>query len=61
MSVKDQIIQAIHRLPNDIDFHDVAEEIAFLAAVNEAENDIADGRLISNQQMSARISEWSSN
>ena len=59
MSVKDQIIQAIHRLPSDIDYQDVADEIAFFAAVREAEHDISDGRLISNEQMSARISEWS--
>lgn len=61
MSVKEQIIQAIHRLPSDIDYQDVADEIAFLGAVREAEHDIAEGRLVSNEQMSARISEWTAN
>jgi predicted transcriptional regulator len=61
MSVKEQIIQAIYRLPNDIDYHDVADEIAFLAAVREAEHDIADGRLIPNEQMNARIAGWTAN
>jgi predicted transcriptional regulator len=58
MSVKDQVLQAIHRLPDDIDFRDVADEIAFLAAVREAERDIDEGRLVTNDQMKARISEW---
>ena len=58
MSVKDQVLQAIHRLPDDIDYRDVADEIAFLAAVREAERDIQENRLITNQQMKDRIAGW---
>src|SRR6266404_3011381 len=59
MSVKEQVLQAIQRLPNDIDFRDVTEEVALLAAVQEAERDIEDGRLISNEEMKSRIGQWS--
>ncbi len=55
MSVKEQVLQAINRLPNDINYRDVAEEIAFLAAVREAEQDIEQGRVITNEQMKARL------
>ncbi len=58
MSVKEQVLQAINRLPNDINCRDVAEEIAFLAALREAEQDIEQGRVITNEQMKARIGEW---
>ncbi|MBA3833209.1 MAG: hypothetical protein H0X34_15205 [Chthoniobacterales bacterium] len=58
MSVKEQVLQAINRLPDDINFRDVTEEIAFLAAVREAEQDIEQGRVITNEQMKARIGEW---
>jgi hypothetical protein len=58
MSVKEQVLQAIHRLPDDIDYRDVTDEIAFLAAMREAERDIAEDRLITNEQMKARIGEW---
>ena len=58
MSVKEQVLQAINRLPDDINFRDVTEEIAFLAAVREAEQDIQEGRLVTNEQMKARIGEW---
>ena len=61
MSVKDQVLQAIHRLPDDIDYRDVTEEIAFLAAVREAERDIDEGRLVSNERMKTRIAEWTAN
>jgi predicted transcriptional regulator len=58
VSVKEQVLQAINRLPDDIDYRDAADEIAFLAAVREAERDIEQGRVISNEQMKARIAEW---
>jgi len=57
MNVKDQVLEAIQRLPDDIDFRDVPDEIAFLAAVHEAERDIAHGRLVSNGEMKSRIAE----
>jgi predicted transcriptional regulator len=58
VSVKDQVLQAINRLPDDIDYRDVADEIAFLSAMREAEQDIEQGRLLTNEQMKARIGEW---
>ena len=61
MSVKEQVLQAIARLPDDIDYRDITEEVAFLAALKEAEADIQAGRLVSNEQMKARIAEWTGN
>ena len=59
MSVKEQVLQAIQRLPDDIDFRDVADEIALLAAIQDAERDIQAGRMISNEEMKLRIAQWS--
>ncbi len=59
MSVKEQVLQAIQRLPNDIEFRDVTEEVALLAAVQQAERDIDDSRLVSNEEMKSRIAQWS--
>ncbi len=61
MSVKEQVLQAINRLPDDIDFRDAADEIAFLAAMREAERDIEQGRVVTNQEMKARIGQWTGN
>ena len=58
MSIKHQVLAAIQRLPNDISFADVNEEIAMLAAVQEAEDDIREKRLVSNSDMKSRIEEW---
>ena len=58
MSVKEMVLEAIHRLPSDANFRDVTEEIALLAAVNEAEDDISNGRLVSDEEMKARLTKW---
>ncbi len=58
MSVKEQVLQAINRLPNDINYRDVGEEIAFLAAAREAEQDIEQRRVITNEEMKARIANF---
>ncbi|HEY2800896.1 MAG TPA: hypothetical protein VGI85_09895 [Chthoniobacterales bacterium] len=58
MSVKEQVLQAISRLPDDIDYRDVTDEIAFLAAIREAEEDIQSGRLVTNEEMKTRIGQW---
>lgn len=58
MTVKDQALLAIERLPEDAGFKDVREEIAFLAAVREAEDDIAAGRVVADEEMKRRIGAW---
>ena len=58
MSIKEQVLSAIQRLPDDISFRDVNEEIALLAAVEEAEEYIREKRLVSNSDMKSRIEEW---
>ncbi|MGE9267277.1 MAG: hypothetical protein ACQKBY_04205 [Verrucomicrobiales bacterium] len=57
-TVKEQVLHAIQRLPSDADFRDVNEEIALLAAVAEAEDDIQQGRLVENDTMEARLENW---
>jgi hypothetical protein len=55
MTVQEQVLSAIERLPEDADFKDVRDEVAFLAAVQEADDDIAAGRTITNEGMRRRI------
>lgn len=61
MSIKQQVLSAIQRLPDDIDFRDVNEEIALLAAIEEAEEDIRKGKVVSNESMKDRIQSWLAN
>jgi hypothetical protein len=59
VSVKEKVIEAIQRLPDDINYRDVRDEIALLSAIDEAEQDIQAGRVISNEQMKSRLEKWS--
>jgi len=54
-TVKAQVLHAITRLPEDADFRDINEEIALLAAVDEAEEDIRQGRTLENSTMKQRL------
>lgn len=60
MTTKQSILEAIHRLPDDVDYKDIVDEVAFLAALREAEDDIARGRVISNEEVYKRLEQWTS-
>jgi predicted transcriptional regulator len=58
MSIKEQAIAIINRLPNDAQLRDIEEELALLRALAEAEDDIQNGRLVSHDEMKARLQRW---
>ena len=58
MSAKEAVLQAIHRLPDDVDYKRIADEIAFLSALRQAEDDIDSGRLLSNAGVRTKLEAW---
>jgi predicted transcriptional regulator len=60
MSAKESVLQAIHRLPDDVDYRAIAEEIAFLAALEQGDHDIQAGRLVSNDDARKKLETWTS-
>jgi predicted transcriptional regulator len=57
-NAKQIVLEAVHRLPEEASFQDIADEIAFLAAVREGEEDVKHGRVISNDEMKKRLEQW---
>jgi predicted transcriptional regulator len=57
-TAKQMILEAVHRLPDEATFDDIAEEVAFLAAIRDGEEDIKHGRIVSNDEMKQRIQSW---
>ena len=57
-TAKQIVLEAVHRLPEEASFHDIAQEVAFLAAVREGEEDLVLGRVISNEEMKKRLDSW---
>lgn len=60
MSAKEAVLQAIHRLPDDADYHAIAEEVAFLAALEQGEQDIRADRVVSNEDVRKKLEAWTS-
>jgi len=57
-TAKQMVLEAVHRLPEEADFHDIAEEIAFLAAIREGEKDLHEGKVVSNEEVKRRLDSW---
>ena len=51
MSLKQNALQVIGALPEDASYQAVSEELAILAALAEAEDDIIHGRVISHDEV----------
>ena len=60
MSVKESVLQAIQRLPDNADYKAIADEVAFLAALVQAEEDIQAGKLVSNEEARRKLESWTS-
>lgn len=60
MSAKESVLQAIHRLPDDVDYRAIAEEIAFLGALEQGDQDVRSGRVVSNEDVRKKLESWTS-
>jgi hypothetical protein len=60
MSAKEAVLQAIHRLPDDANYKAIAEEIAFLSALDQGEQDVREGRVVSNEDARKKFESWTS-
>ena len=58
MSNKQVVNKVVHRLPEEANSRDNAEKLAFLAALREGQNDLNQGRLVSNEEMKQRLDSW---
>ena len=61
MSVKQLALNAINHLPEDADLAAVQEEVALLAALEEAEADVKAGRLIPHAEVAKNLQQWLTN
>jgi predicted transcriptional regulator len=60
MTPKQKTLQALGTLPEDASYEDLQEEIRILAALEEAEVDIREGRVVSHDEAKKRLAQWTS-
>ena len=58
MSAKQRVLRAIEELPEDAEFSEIREKVAFLAAVEEGEQAYRQGRLVSHQDVKQDLHRW---
>ena len=55
---KKEILKLIRRLPEDVTAADVMEELYFRAQVQRGLADVAEGRVLTENDLRGRISKW---
>jgi len=58
MSDKQAILEVVQKLPDDVSFEDVREEIEILAALRQARHASAEGRVYSLEEAKQRAAQW---
>ena len=56
--LKDATVETIKRLPDGCSVEDIMYEINFVAQVLEGLKDAEDGRLLSTEDLLARVDQW---
>ena len=60
MSRKESILDAIHQLPDDVDFGAAIEEIRILQRIEAAEKAADEGKVRSHEEVRELIRSWTS-
>ena len=55
---KDEVLELIRKLPEDATTEDIMEELYFRQQVARGLKDVAEGRVLSTQQLKERIALW---
>ncbi|MDJ0600416.1 MAG: hypothetical protein QNJ37_16445 [Crocosphaera sp.] len=58
MSNKETVIELVKRLPSDVSFREIAQEIEFIAAVQEGLDQIDHGKGIPIEDVEKMIDSW---
>jgi len=58
MTTKQQIIERMERLPDSASIADIREELEIIAALEEGQRDVAEGKVKTIEQAKAEVDTW---
>lgn len=58
MTVKEEAIQALSSLPDNVEIEEMMYRLYVLEKIHQGEQDILEGRVISNEQLLKEIESW---
>ena len=57
-SEKNEVLELVRRLPDDVTTADIMEELYFKQQVDKGLRDAAEGRVLTSQELRERIARW---
>lgn len=58
MTIRDRAISAIQDLPADADYQRIIRELSFLAGINDAREEVANGEAMPSREAKEKLREW---
>jgi predicted transcriptional regulator len=58
MSNKEAVIEIMRKLPEEVTLEEIVEEIQILAAIQQGEKEVREGRVISHEDVKQRLASW---
>jgi len=58
MTTKQQVIERMERLPDSASIADIREELEIIAALEEGQRDVAEGKVKTIEQAKAEVDSW---
>ena len=55
---KHEVLELIRRLPDDVTTADIMEELYFKQQVDKGLQDVAEGRVLSHEELRQRVARW---
>jgi hypothetical protein len=55
---KNEVLELIRRLPDDVTTTDIMEELYFKHQVDKGLRDVAEGRVLSHEALKKRVARW---
>jgi predicted transcriptional regulator len=55
---KHEVLELIRRLPDDVTTEDIMEELYFKQQVDKGLQDVAEGRVLSHEELKQRVGRW---
>jgi hypothetical protein len=55
---KNEVLELIRRLPDNVTTSDIMEEIYFKQQVDKGLRDVAEGRVLSHTELKGKIAKW---
>ena len=58
MTPKQKTLQVLATMPEDASYDELSQEVKIVAALEEAEQDVRAGRVVSHEEAKRRLSQW---